>query len=268
MKNCQQEASLASNVFWMLKEREEGAIVRNSLKMHSIDVNLRAKMVDWLVEVVYKFELGTITFFRAVKIMDRFLQLTNQVFASADVLIIGVTALFIAAKLEDSFSYSLRTFVHHMGHDKFTEKQVISLEKKMLVTLAFEVDIVVSLEFLEIIVKAYDLAEPVKYAAENALVLFQLYYNTQYSPSIEAVCALILALGPNSDFERTVLIPQFSSCDFSSHLHTMQSSLSEYPILFSKMRNPFIYRHFELIPSSPSISFRSLSEEPSLKVTN
>ena len=51
---------------------------KNFLESHCITPTLRAKMVDWMIEVLSSYKMNEDTFFRAIKIMDKFLYKTTS----------------------------------------------------------------------------------------------------------------------------------------------------------------------------------------------
>ena len=62
-QNITEIINLGEEALNLLKLKEKKSIIKNSLKSHQIDENFRAKMVDWMIEVISKFELSIKTFF-------------------------------------------------------------------------------------------------------------------------------------------------------------------------------------------------------------
>lgn len=62
-----------------LYERELRTRAKGNLDNHEINPMVRAKMVDWMVEVLSLFGLSQDTFMLAVHIMDNYLGKTNRV---------------------------------------------------------------------------------------------------------------------------------------------------------------------------------------------
>ena len=62
---------------------------------------MRAKVLDWLIEVCEEFAMHRETFYLAVNFFDRYLSVTADV-PKTRLQIVGVTALFIAAKIQVS----------------------------------------------------------------------------------------------------------------------------------------------------------------------
>ena len=60
---------------------------------------MRATLISWLFEVHLKFKLMPKTLYIAVNLLDRYCE--KQVMLREDFLLVGVNALFIAAKYEE-----------------------------------------------------------------------------------------------------------------------------------------------------------------------
>jgi cyclin B len=67
-------------------------------KPTKINANMRAILVDWLVEVQENFELYHETLYLAVKIVDHYLEKTN--IERDQLQLLGATAVFLACKIE------------------------------------------------------------------------------------------------------------------------------------------------------------------------
>jgi cyclin B len=110
-----------------------------SLKQHQIKDQLRAKMIDWVLEVYgnYKQTTSHETYFRAVNLMDLFLKKTQKKHTDIDLHLIGVVCMFIATKVEDIYHIPLSDFVQRISHNKFTFDAVKEKEKEILESINF-----------------------------------------------------------------------------------------------------------------------------------
>lgn len=66
-----------------------------------LEPQMRAILLDWLIEVCEVYTLQRETFYLAVDYLDRYLSITNNV-RKTSLQLIGITSLCIAAKLEVS----------------------------------------------------------------------------------------------------------------------------------------------------------------------
>jgi len=68
------------------------------LQEHEITKRMRAKMVDWMVEVFTIFDFMPDSYFLAVYIFDKYLQRTNRMLGNDNVHLIGTVAMFLSTK--------------------------------------------------------------------------------------------------------------------------------------------------------------------------
>lgn len=77
---------------------------------HLIDSFLRAKLIDWFVNVFSLMGLQTRTFFITVNILDLYLkysQLEKDWISKDDLYLIGICAIFIAIKYEETWKVEI-----------------------------------------------------------------------------------------------------------------------------------------------------------------
>jgi cyclin B len=79
-------------------------------KQKDINEKMRAILIDWLIEVHYKFKLNAETLFITVNIIDRYL--SNQPVKRQYLQLVGVTAMLIASKYEDIYPPPIQDFIY------------------------------------------------------------------------------------------------------------------------------------------------------------
>ena len=109
------------------------------LANHNISVEFRAKMVDWMAEVLYTFKCSSQTFFLAVNIMDRYFKTVERKLETQELHLSGIVAMFIASKYEDVIPLMMRTVVNKISHGKFTGEVISEKEFEMLKVLGFKI---------------------------------------------------------------------------------------------------------------------------------
>lgn len=112
------------------------------LQDHNIAENLRAKMVDWMVEVLSSYKMSEDTFFKAVQYLDKFLKRCLKRQDSKDLHLIGLVCMFIAAKQEDIYPFRLSTISEKIARKKFTRIEILSKESEVIQTLNFDLETV------------------------------------------------------------------------------------------------------------------------------
>ncbi|KAG0196480.1 G2/mitotic-specific cyclin [Mortierella sp. GBA30] len=117
---------------------------------------MRGVLVDWLAEVHNKFKLLPETLFLSVNLIDRFLSLRTVSLVKLQ--LVGVTALFIAAKYEEVMAPSVQNFIY-MSDGGFSDHEILQAERYMLQALGFQLCYPSPMNFLRRISKAdnYDI---------------------------------------------------------------------------------------------------------------
>ena len=77
-------------------------------------------MVDWMIEVMSSFNQEDKTFFLAVSLMDRYFENSATCKRVDELHLIGVTAMFMASKAEDSLPLDIETVHESIVHRKFS----------------------------------------------------------------------------------------------------------------------------------------------------
>lgn len=119
------------------------------LKRHSIEPVYRAKMIDWMAEVMGAFKLSDQTFFMAVNLMDRYFNNCQRSIKLDELHLIGITSMFTASKYEDVRPLIMRVVVKKIAHDKYSSDQIMEKELDMLRSIGFRVSAPTVMDFLE-----------------------------------------------------------------------------------------------------------------------
>ena len=160
-------------------------------KQEDINSQMRAILLDWLVEVHLRFHLVPQTFYCCVFIIDAYLSQTQ--IKRVKLQLLGIAALLIACKIYE---------IHYPKLEKFTEitdnaynvEELLEMENNILSVLKFDISSPTALEFYEIIAKAFNFDKKQyylgRYFIESALIDD---YLLKYSYSIIAcACSYIV----------------------------------------------------------------------------
>lgn len=107
---------------------------------------MRAILVDWLIEVHYKFKLLPETLFLTVNLIDRYLERVDVIRTKLQ--LVGVTAMLIASKFEEIYAPEVNDFVY-ITDKAYTREEILSMENSMLLALDFNICTPSSFRFLE-----------------------------------------------------------------------------------------------------------------------
>lgn len=126
------ESEYVKDIYVYLQNLEKNfAVPQNYLEdQKEVTAKMRTVLVDWLSEVHLQFHLVIETYYLTIGIIDRFL---NEVKTTSrkNLQLVGVVAMFIAAKYEEMYPPVLKDFVF-ITDDTYTAEQIIAMEKYIL----------------------------------------------------------------------------------------------------------------------------------------
>ncbi|KAK2862867.1 hypothetical protein Q5P01_002400 [Channa striata] len=136
----------AKDIFDYLQQREKKFVLCNYMtEQPSLNSEMRAILIDWLVEVQENFELYHETLYLAVKMTDHYLSKTS---IHREMLqLVGSTAMLIASKFEERSPPCVEDFLY-ICDDAYKREELISMEANILQTLSFDINIPISYRFL------------------------------------------------------------------------------------------------------------------------
>lgn len=141
-----QVALYAPFIFEYYKEREMKFMVPTYMeKQTSLTTNMRAILVDWLVEVQENFELNHETLYLAVKLVD--LYLTKKNVSKERLQLVGAAALFISCKFDERCPPMVADFLY-ICDDAYTKNDFLAMERSVLKTIGFDIGMPLSYRFL------------------------------------------------------------------------------------------------------------------------
>ncbi|KAM6116983.1 LOW QUALITY PROTEIN: G2/mitotic-specific cyclin-B3 [Pterocles gutturalis] len=185
-------AEYAREIFEYMREREEIFILPDYMeKQPDISGDMRAILVDWMVEVRENFELSHETLYLAVKLVDHYLV---EVVSKDKLQLIGSTAVLIASKFEERFPPCVDDFLY-ICDDAYKREELSAMEISILSTLKFDINIPIAYRFLRRFAKcARASMETLTLARFLCEMTLQEYDYARESPSKLAASCLLLAL--------------------------------------------------------------------------
>ncbi|KAJ6144764.1 G2/mitotic-specific cyclin-4 [Penicillium chermesinum] len=148
-------AEYSPEIFFHLRSQEI-ALLPTADYMNSqneLQWSMRAVLMDWLVQVHFRFALLPETLFLCVNFIDRFL--SNKIISLGKLQLVGATALFIASKYEEIQPPSVHEIVY-MVDGGYTADEILKAERFMLNILNFDLGWPGPMSFLRRISKADD----------------------------------------------------------------------------------------------------------------
>ncbi len=110
------------------------------LENHEITGRLRAKMIDWIVEVLSSYKCAEQTFFTSVFVLDEFFRQSTKRIKISELHLSGVTAMWVASKYEEIYPLRLRTLENKIAHGKLTQQDLKNKESEIMGVLNFKME--------------------------------------------------------------------------------------------------------------------------------
>uniref|UniRef100_A0A8I5ZPE0 Cyclin B1 n=1 Tax=Rattus norvegicus TaxID=10116 RepID=A0A8I5ZPE0_RAT len=199
---------------------EEQSVRPKYLLGREVTGNMRAILIDWLIQVQMKFRLLQETMYMTVSIIDRFMQ--DSCVPKKMLQLVGVTAMFIASKYEEMYPPEIGDFAF-VTNNTYTKHQIRQMEMKILRVLNFSLGRPLPLHFLrraskigEVDVEQHTLA---KYLMELSMLDYDMVH---FAPSQIAAGAFCLALKILDNGEWTPTLQHYLSHTEESLLPVMQ----------------------------------------------
>ncbi|GAA6008375.1 hypothetical protein JCM10207_000105 [Rhodosporidiobolus poonsookiae] len=131
-------AEYSDEIFKYMSELEEASMPNPRYMDHQTEIewSMRTTLIDWLLQVHMRYHMLPETLWIAVNIIDRFL--SNRVVSLVKFQLVGVTAMFIAAKYEEIMAPSVEEFVY-MTEGGYSRDEILRGERIILQSLEFNV---------------------------------------------------------------------------------------------------------------------------------
>ena len=158
---------------------------------NDINEQMRAILIDWLIEVHYRFRLKSETLYQTVWIIDTYLSMFPIIRARLQLL--GIASLLISCKSQEIYYPQLNELID-ITDGAYIKEELIEMETHILKVLSFNIVSPTSNDFFNIIAKAFNFDNRQyflgKYFLESSLIDYQMI---KYSSSVIAVsCAYIV----------------------------------------------------------------------------
>ncbi|XP_063699326.1 G1/S-specific cyclin-E-like isoform X1 [Culicoides brevitarsis] len=125
----------------MCRQDDKGSLDRDAsmLQRHKgIQPRMRAILLDWLIEVCEVYKLRRETYYLAVDYLDRYLTNVSQAVLKNHLQLIGISCLFIAAKVEEIYPPKLNEFAY-VTDGACAEDDILRQELLILSTLQWKI---------------------------------------------------------------------------------------------------------------------------------
>ncbi|CEJ58251.1 Putative G2/mitotic-specific cyclin cdc13 [Penicillium brasilianum] len=148
-------AEYSTEIFEYLRYKEIAMLPTADYMANQAEIqwSMRSVLMDWLVQVHFRFALLPETLFLCVNLIDRFL--SHKIVSLGKLQLVGATAIYIAAKYEEITSPSIAE-IHYMVDGGYSMDEILKAERFMLNILNYDLGWPGPMSFLRRISKADD----------------------------------------------------------------------------------------------------------------
>ncbi|PNT47172.1 hypothetical protein POPTR_002G010000v4 [Populus trichocarpa] len=192
-KNPLAVVEYVDDLYNFYKKAEISGFVASNYMEQQFDINerMRGILIDWLIEVHYKFELMEETLYLTVNLIDRFLAV--QPVARKKLQLVGVTAMLLACKYEE-VSVPVVEDLILISDKAYSRKEVLDMEKLMVNTLQFNLSVPTPYVFMRRFLKASQCDTKLELLSFFIVELCLVEYDMlKFPPSLLAAAAIYTA---------------------------------------------------------------------------
>jgi hypothetical protein len=120
---------------------EERSVLGPFLSAHDIDKQLRARMLDWMIEVTSSYKFTAKTYFASAYLMDRYFLAEQNRLPITRLHIVGVVSMLLATKMDEVFPLKVKTVYEKIVHKKIDKRELVEMEARMVEKLDFDLNV-------------------------------------------------------------------------------------------------------------------------------
>ena len=171
-------------------------------KQPQINEKMRAILIDWIIDLHFKFNLKSQSLYISIIIIDTFL--SKRVIARNEFQLLGLTALIIACKTEEVQCPQMKDLID-LTDGACNKESLIKMESDILVLLNYNVCVPTPVDFYGILAKGFKFnslqTNLGKYFMEYSLYDYNM---VKYSPSViaAACCYFVMKFFGRDDYKK------------------------------------------------------------------
>jgi hypothetical protein len=133
---------------YLVEKEEDMCLPTDFLGRHEITPLLRAKMVNWMMEVVRVLNNSTQTLFQSVKLMDLYFSRIKVKMIDTQVHLLGCVSMYVASKFHDVNCICLDAVHYTLMNEATNKDQIMNGERSLLTTLNWQICSVTPLNYI------------------------------------------------------------------------------------------------------------------------
>ncbi|KAJ6899955.1 cyclin-B3-1 isoform X4 [Populus alba x Populus x berolinensis] len=176
--------------YWVLEV--QNLCLENYMAIHTeITPQMRGIVINWLIEVHFKFELMPETLYLMVTLLDRYLSQVE--IKKSELQLVGLTALLLASKYEDFWHPRIKDLIS-ISAESYTRGQMLVMEKLFLKKLKFRLNEPTPYVFMLRFLKAAQTDQKLEHLAFYLIELCMVEYKAlKFKPSMLCASAIYVA---------------------------------------------------------------------------
>lgn len=153
-------------VFGNIKKIQKIFKINSDYMRFQSDINfkMRSILIDWLIDVHFKFKLCSKTLYLCINIVDRFMSTKSIIRQKLQLL--GITSMLLASKYEELYAPETKDFVY-ISDNAYTKDDIFKMENLIFCSLNFQLFYPSPLTFLGYWMKLFK--------AKKNEILFSIY---------------------------------------------------------------------------------------------
>ena len=196
INNIQIPKEYINIIYYNLLKEEENDLVPKAdynymRKQKEINYQMRSILVDWIIDVHFKFGFTDETLFMTILIIDRYLSISQV--SRTKLQLLGITSLMIACKHEEIDVPKIDDFIY-ITDNAYIKDEVYKMENDVLSGLNFSLLYPSPIKFFEYMSLHFDFDKTKhmmgKYLMESFLL--DVKYNKYKSSTISCACTYIV----------------------------------------------------------------------------
>ena len=157
-------------------------------RQNEISEKMRSILIDWIIDVHFKFGFTDETLFMTISIIDRYLSICK--ISRSNFQLLGITALMIACKHEEIDVPKIKDFIY-ITDNAYTKNEVIKMEEQVLYKLNFAFMYPSPIKFFEYLSQHFNFSKKYHMMGKYLMESFLLDVKSiKYKPSIIS-CACV-----------------------------------------------------------------------------
>ncbi|KAF4393451.1 hypothetical protein F8388_023255 [Cannabis sativa] len=178
--------------YWVIEAQNPPPANYMSIQIE-ITPHMRAVLINWLIEVHLKFDLMQETLYLTITLLDRYL--SQVAIKKNEMQLVGLTALLLASKYEDSWQWIPRVKdLLSISAESYTREQMLGMEKLILKKLKFRLNTPTPYVFMLRFLKAAQSDAKLEHLAFYLIELCLVEYEAlMFKPSLLCASAIYVA---------------------------------------------------------------------------